>query len=46
MQGRAAGVAVIVVASGYTSTPAGDLGADAVIDRLDLVPDIISDMAS
>jgi phosphoglycolate phosphatase len=35
---KAAKVPVVAVTFGYTDTPAGDLGADAVIDRFDELP--------
>jgi len=31
---------VVAVTFGYTETPASDLGADAVIDRFDELPDV------
>lgn len=39
---RAAGVPVIAVSFGYTTIPAIDLGADAVIDHLDQLPAAIA----
>ena len=35
---RAAGVPIIVVGFGYTTTPAAELGGDALVDRLADVP--------
>ena len=39
---RAAGVPVIVVTFGYTTTPPRQLGADVVVERFDELPPIIS----
>lgn len=39
---RAAGLRVIAVSYGYSKTPAADLGADRVVDRLDQVPAAIA----
>jgi phosphoglycolate phosphatase len=38
---RNAGVAVVAVSYGYTTTPAAALGADALIDRLDQLPGLV-----
>ena len=42
---RAAGVAVIAVSFGYTTIPAAELGADAVIDHLSDVPAALARLA-
>ncbi len=42
---RAARVPVIAVSFGYTETPASALGADAVVDRLDELPDTLARLA-
>ena len=39
---KAAGMAVVVLRGGYTSIAADDLGADAVIDRLDALGAAVS----
>jgi phosphoglycolate phosphatase len=43
---RAAGLPVIVVTFGYSREPACGLGADAVVERLDQIPDVIAKLAS
>lgn len=43
---RAAGVPIVLVSFGYTNTPAIDLGADAVIDHLGTLPDVLARLAS
>jgi len=35
---RAAGIPVVLVRGGYTQTPADELGADLVLDRIDALP--------
>ena len=42
---RAAGVPVIAVSFGYTTTPARELGADAVIDHLSELPAAVARLA-
>ncbi len=37
---RGAGVPVVLVSFGYTETPAAELGADAVIDHFDQLPEV------
>ena len=37
---RAAGVPVVLVTFGYTEIPVGELGADALIDHFDELPQI------
>ena len=39
---RALGAPVVLTSFGYTETPAGELGADAVIDRFSDLPDVIA----
>ncbi|EAS48907.1 putative phosphoglycolate phosphatase [Aurantimonas manganoxydans SI85-9A1] len=39
---KAAGMAVVVLRGGYTSIAADALGADAVVDRLDALGDVVS----
>lgn len=43
---RAAGVPVLLVSFGYTTVPAAQLGADAVIDALAELPDALARMAA
>lgn len=42
---RAAGMPVILVSYGYTLVPVTELGADAIIDRLDDVPEMLASKA-
>lgn len=42
---RAAGLPCVLVSFGYSSTPARQLGADAVIDRLDNLPAVLDRLA-
>jgi phosphoglycolate phosphatase len=41
-----AGIPAVLVSWGYTDTPASELGADAVIDRFDALPDALSRLAA
>ena len=43
---KAAGLPVIAVSWGYTATPPDQLGADAVLDRFDRLPDIVRAVAA
>ena len=43
---KAAGMAVVVLRGGYTSIAADDLGADAVVDRLDGLGAAVSTLRS
>lgn len=42
---RAAGMPVILVSYGYTLVPVTELGADAIIDRLDDIPEMLASKA-
>lgn len=42
---RAAGMGVVVVAFGYARTPPGELGADAVIERFEELPEALRRLA-
>ena len=41
-----AGIPAVLVSWGYTARPARELGADAVIDRFDALPDALGRLAS
>ncbi|NJO33290.1 MAG: HAD hydrolase-like protein, partial [Rhodospirillales bacterium] len=41
---RAAGVACVLVSYGYTTTPAGDLGPDVVIDHAADLPSALTSL--
>lgn len=41
---KAAGMPVIAVSFGYTEVPAAELGADAVIDRFEALPEAVADL--
>ncbi len=43
---RGAGIPAVLVSWGYTAKPARELGADAVIDRFDALPDALSALAA
>ena len=43
---RGAGIPVVAVSFGYTTTPAADLGADAVIDHLSELPAVLTRLVS
>ncbi|TAJ33186.1 MAG: HAD family hydrolase [Reyranella sp.] len=43
---RAAGIPSVLVSWGYTSKPASELGADAVIDRFDALPAALEKLAA
>ena len=43
---RGAGIPAVLVSWGYTAKPASELGADAVIDRFDALPDALAGLAS
>ncbi len=40
-----AGIPAVLVSWGYTVKPASELGADAVIDRFDALPDALGRLA-
>lgn len=41
---RAAGIPVVAVTFGYTETPAGELGADRVIDHFEQLPQAVAEL--
>ena len=43
---RGAGIPAVLVSWGYTAKPASELGADAVIDRFDALPDALARLAA
>jgi len=43
---RRAGIPAVLVSWGYTAKPASELGADAVIDRFDALPEALAGLAS
>ena len=43
---RRAGIPAVLVSWGYTAKPASELGADAVIDRFDALPEALARLAS
>lgn len=43
---RGAGIPAVLVSWGYTARPASELGADAVIDRFDALPEALARLAS
>jgi phosphoglycolate phosphatase len=43
---HAAGLPAVLVSWGYTTTPASELGAEAVIERFDALPQALETLAS